>query len=386
MRIPRVLSLVLVVVMLLSCYLQAAPFGVMAQTTAPTIVVSDAIATSGGTAKVTLGLKDNPGVISMQLQVNYDAQLLTLVKVTDAGVLGNVFHNPTYASPYVLSWVNDTAPADFMVNGTIVTLEFAVAAGLEVGTAIPVEVTYQYNNYDIYNYNVQPVQFVVDNGSVVVRHIDADGQWNTNDEQHFYTCECGENFNVGHHTGGIATCKDKAVCSVCNVAYGSLDPTNHTGKTQVKNKVAVTCDTNGYTGDTWCLDCNTKIATGYVIQALGHHVDADGKWESDATNHYHTCRCGDVFDSAAHVDANGDKLCDVCGAGTANVVYGDVDGNGILSALDAMYALQASVGKITLTDAQKTVADVTGDGAVNATDALEILKRIVGSVDKFPVE
>ena len=29
------------------------------------------------------------------------------------------------------------------------------------------------------------------------------------------------------HTGGTATCKDKAKCEVCGESYGKLDPNNH---------------------------------------------------------------------------------------------------------------------------------------------------------------
>ena len=40
--------------------------------------------------------------------------------------------------------------------------------------------------------------------------------------------------------------------------------------TVVKNTVSATCTTAGYTGDTYCADCNTKIAEGKTIPALGH--------------------------------------------------------------------------------------------------------------------
>ena len=357
-RIPRVLSLVLVVVMLLTCCLHAAPLSVIAQTTDPTIVVSEVIASAGGTAKVTVGLQNNPGIISMQLQMNYNTDLLTLTNVTDAGVLGNVFHNPTYDSPYVLSWVNDIAPANFTVNGTVATLEFAVSDGVPVGTVIPVEVTYNYNNYDIYNFNAQPVQFAIDNGSIAVQHIDADGKWETDADQHYHTCSCGTKFDVSNHNGGTATCNAQAVCSVCKVAYGGLNPSNHVGETQVKNKVAVTCSTNGYTGDIWCLDCNTKISGGMIIQALGYHVDG-----------------------------NGDRVCDLCDEDIpVSVLYGDVDEDGMITAIDALKVLRAVVGKDTLTENQIAAGDVDGNGTANAVDALLILKRIVNKIDKFPVE
>ncbi len=68
------------------------------------------------------------------------------------------------------------------------------------------------------------------------------------------------------------------------------------------------------------------------------------------------------------------------------ITYGDVDGDGKVSAADALEVLKSVVGKVTLTDEQKTAADVDGSGKVDATDALDILKKVVGNIDKFPVE
>ena len=70
------------------------------------------------------------------------------------------------------------------------------------------------------------------------------------------------------HTGGEATCSAKAVCSVCNVAYGTFNADNHKN-TEIRDAATASCNTPGYTGDTWCTDCNTKIADGEVIPA-GH--------------------------------------------------------------------------------------------------------------------
>lgn len=47
-----------------------------------------------------------------------------------------------------------------------------------------------------------------------------------------------------------------------------------------------------------------------------HTYQATDAWTSDATNHWHAATCGcsiAVKDSAAHVDANNDSKCDVCG-------------------------------------------------------------------------
>jgi len=73
------------------------------------------------------------------------------------------------------------------------------------------------------------------------------------------------------------------------------------------------------------------------------------------------------------------------GGGTT-VIYGDVSGDGEVTAYDAALAAQASVGIITLTPEQTVKADVSGDGEVSAYDAALIAQYSVGIINKFPVE
>ncbi len=40
------------------------------------------------------------------------------------------------------------------------------------------------------------------------------------------------------HSGGTPTCKDRAVCEICNEAYGELAPQNHTGLKHIEAKEA----------------------------------------------------------------------------------------------------------------------------------------------------
>jgi hypothetical protein len=69
-----------------------------------------------------------------------------------------------------------------------------------------------------------------------------------------------------------------------------------------------------------------------------------------------------------------------------NIIYGDVSGDGNVSAYDASLCAQAAVGLLTLTEDQKTKADVTGDSNVSAYDASLIAQKAVGLITKFPVE
>jgi hypothetical protein len=69
-----------------------------------------------------------------------------------------------------------------------------------------------------------------------------------------------------------------------------------------------------------------------------------------------------------------------------DILYGDVSGDGNVSAYDASLAGQAAVGFITLSEDQKKKADVTGDSNVSAYDASLIAQKAVGLINKFPVE
>ncbi len=62
---------------------------------------------------------------------------------------------------------------------------------------------------------------------------------------------------------------------------------------------------------------------------------------------------------------------------------GDINGDGEIKANDALEALKAVVGKVTLTETQELAGDVNKDGEVKANDALEILKKVVGKPTCF---
>lgn len=41
-----------------------------------------------------------------------------------------------------------------------------------------------------------------------------------------------------------------------------IDPSNHTGETEIRDAVAATYEEEGYTGDTYCLSCGAMITKG----------------------------------------------------------------------------------------------------------------------------
>ena len=132
----------------------------------------------------------------------------------------------------------------------------------------------------------------------------------TEDGYTTYTCACGDTYTGDEvpatgHTGGTATCTDKAVCSVCGNAYGELDADNHTGGTEVKGAVDATEEKDGYTGDTYCKGCGELLEKGETIGKLTHKhkmVKTPAKAATEYTEgniEYYTCSdCGKIYKDA----------------------------------------------------------------------------------------
>ena len=133
---------------------------------APQIVVSSVTTLAGNTVTVDVSLLNNPGIVSMALTVDFDERL-TLASVTDSGLIPGQVHSPTMGNPYVLCWVNDTATENYTANGVIATLTFEVPEDMPVGE-YPITISYDLDNYDIYNCDVETVEFAVVNGGVRV--------------------------------------------------------------------------------------------------------------------------------------------------------------------------------------------------------------------------
>ena len=99
-----------------------------------------------------------------------------------------------------------------------------------------------------------------------------------------FTPEDTENYNtvraelaltVNEHTGGTATCEQKAVCSVCGEAYGELAA--HTPET-VPGKAA-TCTETGLTEGSKCSVCGDILVEQEAIPALDHdYTDVEPVW------------------------------------------------------------------------------------------------------------
>ena len=135
---------------------------------------------------------------------------------------------------------------------------------------------------------------------------------------------CGQEYGeLGNHNftetvgrmylKSAATCQSPAVyyksCLVCDkkssetFEYGDIDAANHK-HTEIRDAKPATEQEKGYTGDTWCTDCNKKIATGSEIAMLEHKltlVEAKDATVTEQGNikYYYCENCGKYFADVA---------------------------------------------------------------------------------------
>ena len=178
-------------------------------------------------------------------------------------------------------------------------------------------------------------------------HDHQSNDWEHNDTEHWQVCTCGAVFHKAEHSGGTATCTQRATCTVCGAEYGNVlghdFTTSWTHDDNEHWKQCSRCDKkDDVSPHTWdngtittaptctkageetysCTKCDaTKIEP---IPATGHSWKSD--WTSDATHHWHECankNC-DVKDNAGkygYAEHSGGKatctqnaVCKICKA------------------------------------------------------------------------
>ncbi len=106
---------------------------------------------------------------------------------------------------------------------------------------------------------------------------------------------CGHERHV--HDWAPATCVSPQTCRICGETEGVLDPANHVGETEIRNRKEATCRDTGYTGDCCCASCGQVLESGQTIPAAEH------QWSA-----------GTVIQAASCIQTGRQQLiCAVCG-------------------------------------------------------------------------
>ena len=207
-------------------------------------------------------------------------------------------------------------------------------------------------------------------------HDHQSSDWKSNETEHWQVCTCGAVFHKAQHSGGTATCTQRATCTVCGAEYGDVlghdfttswthDDNEHWKQCSRCDKkddvsphtwdsgtitIAPTCTKAGERTYT-CTECGaTKTEP---IDATGHSWKSE--WTSDATHHWHECanESCDVTDNAGkngYAEHSGGKatctqnaVCEIC-----KESYGSLDPNNHtdLKHIDAKAATAAEEGNI----------------------------------------
>lgn len=133
-----------------------------------TVTVSSSEGYYDDTVDVYVSLLDNPGFVTMRLQVDYDTDDLELVEVTDLGTVAGQTHSSEYSLyPYVLYWDNGAATENIVANGNIAKLTFKVKDGATIGNH-SISVSYDYDNYEIFDKDLGLVEFDTVDGNIDV--------------------------------------------------------------------------------------------------------------------------------------------------------------------------------------------------------------------------
>lgn len=156
-------------------------------------------------------------------------------------------------------------------------------------------------------------------------------QWAYSDTQHWKkcaNCDAEDAVNKTDHSGGTATCTEKAVCTTCGQQYGKTNPNNHDYSQTRMTPTYKASDATCTTPVTYYYSCvcgatgtNTFNSTKEDEQAKGHAFAA--AWEHNDDKHWHKCTrdgCTGIDAEAAHewqpATYTAPKTCTVCGATT----------------------------------------------------------------------
>lgn len=153
--------------------------------------------------------------------------------------------------------------------------------------------------------------------AVFAEHDYADA-WRSDEDCHWRACACGAITEREEHSGGTASCAEKAVCEICGRAYGAFgahELVHH-------DAVAADCETSGSVEYWHCAVCGKNFADAdgerefesVTIAASGHalayHERVAPTYSAEGREAHYACAvCGELFlDAAAEQPVSAEAL------------------------------------------------------------------------------
>lgn len=225
------------------------------------------------------------------------------------------------AKEATMSWIRGSTPGwgigRFEANKFTVTYKQngkVVAAPTEMGT------------YQVYvsvanNDNLNAVSDLTDSSwTFTITHTGNHhwGEWKHNDTQHWQECTvsgCTEKNGLADHDG-TATCTKRAYCSVCQISYGSIDPTHH--NLQSVAAVEPTCTQSGNNAYWKCQDCGKFFADSGAVNEITDHSSVIRK----ALGHDYSVKSDNLRSEAANCQEH-DTYWYVCAHDSTHIAKDD---------------------------------------------------------------
>jgi hypothetical protein len=374
--------------------------------TGPTITVGTVTALAGDTnVRVPVTITGNPGFTALSFALEFSEANLTLMSIEKGSLLdGDFFADNTSNAPYGFGsiFLGDENERDKNIegNGEIAVLIFTVAGNAQPSTNLIVLSNRGDDRVNFVNAAGDPLDGTFIEGSIEVttqRETTVDDLvYNVNDWTGItYNGEPKE-VSVEPNTGvGAVTVHYSS--STTNPPYSSTTPPTNAGTYLIT--VDVADSENGIYAGVTGLELGTliinkasapsitwptasSIFSGQTLSesilsggstAYGSFAWQDGTGKPEAPGGGYPV----VFTPSYNLD-NYEALApaDLIQNVTVLVTYrlGDVDGSGVVTALDAQHALQAAVGLTILSGQAFTAADIDGNGIISAQDALNVLR------------
>ncbi|MBR5295504.1 MAG: leucine-rich repeat protein, partial [Clostridia bacterium] len=148
---------------------------------APTFYVNTEKGKAGDTVEIIVSIKENPGIVSLKVDVGYDTNVLELVDIK-GGEFDSTTFGPISANPIAVNWCDAVNPNN-TTNGAVAILTFKIKEGAPLGDT---EITLSYDPENVYDFDFKNVFFVVESGKVTVidyipGDVNCDGEINNKD-------------------------------------------------------------------------------------------------------------------------------------------------------------------------------------------------------------
>ncbi len=132
-------------------------------TDGPLFIVDNATAKAGDTFTVALRTENNSGIVSLKVDVGYDADLLELIAIEGQDFSGTSF-GPLTNNPIAVNWLNAIS-SNNTTNGVVALLTFRVKDTATVGSTA---ITLSYYYKDVYDFELNYVTFDTEDGTVEI--------------------------------------------------------------------------------------------------------------------------------------------------------------------------------------------------------------------------